>query len=238
MPHPLAHPAAVLPLRRYCPRWLSFPALVVGSLSPDAGYFFGGHQVQEFSHQFPGSFGFCLPVGLLMMGALYYVRPLAVGFLPEAWRRVWLPSCQRPLGSVSRVAVSLLIGIWIHQFLDSITHKDGWMAEHLECLETPLVEWPLRLRGCHCLWYVLSFAGISGLGLIYQRWLAGQGVASRPATEGGRVVHAVLLATLLMLVSVGFRFVYHWSAPYLEGLLNLAIVMAFLVKTRPRLDSH
>ena len=40
MPFPLAHPAAVLPFRRYCSRWLNFPALVIGSLVPDLGYLF------------------------------------------------------------------------------------------------------------------------------------------------------------------------------------------------------
>jgi len=59
MPFPVAHPAAVLPLRRYCPRYLSFPALVVGSLSPDLGYLFGHLHADWFSHRFwAGSFGF------------------------------------------------------------------------------------------------------------------------------------------------------------------------------------
>src|SRR6266404_5342332 len=62
MAFPLAHPAAVLPLRRYCPRGFNFAALVVGSLSPDAGYLFGQRNVDEFSHRVVGSFGFCLPV--------------------------------------------------------------------------------------------------------------------------------------------------------------------------------
>jgi Domain of unknown function (DUF4184) len=39
MPWTLAHPAAVLPLRPLCPHRLSFGALVVGSVSPDIGYY-------------------------------------------------------------------------------------------------------------------------------------------------------------------------------------------------------
>jgi hypothetical protein len=38
MPFPLAHPVAVLPFRRYCPRFFSLPALVAGSLVPDYGH--------------------------------------------------------------------------------------------------------------------------------------------------------------------------------------------------------
>ena len=56
-------------MRRFCPRYLSFPALIAGSLSPDFGYLFRHFHVDSFSHRFwAGSFGFCLPVGLLFVG--------------------------------------------------------------------------------------------------------------------------------------------------------------------------
>ena len=238
MPHPLAHPAAVMPLRRYCPRWLSFPALLVGSIIPDAGYLFGEFQAQDLSHEFIGGIVFCLPAGLLMLGVLHLSRPLLVGLLPGSYRRLLLPSCQRPLGSLWTIVISLLIGIWTHQILDSVTHKDAWLAMHSELLEATLVESPLRLRVCHCIWYALSFAGIIWLGMIYQRWLAGIAASSKSASDEGRLLNAVLLAALLMVVSVAFRMVYHWAAVYWEGALNLFILMAFLVRTRPRLDTN
>src|ERR1039458_6493774 len=77
MAFPLAHPAAVLPLRRYCPIWLSFPALVIGSLSPDAGYCLGdlgGLDWGTFSHGLLGSVAFCLPVGIVMLALFYGLR--------------------------------------------------------------------------------------------------------------------------------------------------------------------
>jgi hypothetical protein len=75
MPFALAHPAAVLPLRRYCPRQLDFPALLVGSLAPDLGYAFLPLHVYGFSHQFwAGSFGFCLPAGLVLV-LIFYKTP-------------------------------------------------------------------------------------------------------------------------------------------------------------------
>ena len=39
MPATFAHPSAILPLRRLCPTYLDFSALVIGSLAPDVGYF-------------------------------------------------------------------------------------------------------------------------------------------------------------------------------------------------------
>ena len=235
MPHPLAHPAAVLSLRRFCPRWFSFPALVVGSISPDAAYVFVGLKVQEFSHEFIGSIGFCLPAGLLMLWVLHRFRTLAVGLLPGSCQRMLLPLCQRPLGSPLTIVVSLLIGTWAHQFLDSVTHKDGWLVTH-SFLDAPLFMYVHQtFRICHCLWYALSFAGIVWVGLVYQRWAAGTAASSKPASDGGPLVNAVLLATSLMLVSACFRVVFHWSGVFLEGALNLFIVVAFLMRTQPDL---
>ena len=99
MPIPLAHPAAVLPLCRFCPRYLSFGALVIGSLLPDVAYtiddlnkfsrtlvFLFGPSVgyseyvrnawdwDDFSHTFAGSLGFCLPVGLLLLYGFLALR--------------------------------------------------------------------------------------------------------------------------------------------------------------------
>jgi hypothetical protein len=39
MPFTFAHPAAVLPLRRFCPDRLVWSALVIGTVSPDLEYF-------------------------------------------------------------------------------------------------------------------------------------------------------------------------------------------------------
>jgi hypothetical protein len=129
MPFPLAHPAAVLPLRRYCPRYFNFPALVIGSLCPDVGYFF---DCGNFSHRFlAGSVGFCLPVGLLCVLVFYGVRWPVVGILPAGYRRSLLPFCQRPAGNPFLIVLSLLIGVWTHLLLDSITHPDDWLVKYL-----------------------------------------------------------------------------------------------------------
>ena len=48
------------------------------------------------SHRFlAGSFGFCLPAGLLCVLAFYGVRWPLVGVLPASYRQVLLPLCQR-----------------------------------------------------------------------------------------------------------------------------------------------
>src|ERR1035438_3630138 len=102
MPFPLAHPAAVLPLRRYCPRWLSFPALVIGSLAPDAGYCLGelgGRDWGVFTHGVLGSVVFCLPLGMVLLALFYALRSPVVRMLPTPYQQALLPLCRRSSGS-------------------------------------------------------------------------------------------------------------------------------------------
>src|SRR5215471_2898907 len=104
MAFPLAHPAAVLPFRRWF-KWLNFPALVIGSLVPDAGYLVP--PFDELSHRFLGSLVFGLPVGGVILAAFYALRmPVAVR-MPRAIRRSILQVCERPLGPLWIAALSL-----------------------------------------------------------------------------------------------------------------------------------
>src|SRR5262249_43651981 len=110
MPFPLAHPAAVLPLRRFCPRFLSFPVLFMGSLSPDAGYLLA-RGVEEISHRLIGGLGLGLVLGLVMFYGFYWVLPLVMARFPASFRKMLRPLWIRPSGSFGIVALSVLIGV-------------------------------------------------------------------------------------------------------------------------------
>ena len=69
MPWTLSHPAAVLPLRRFSPRPLDFAALVVGSMTPDLGYYIDRFDLSTCPHP-AGSFVACVPTGVIP--ALFY----------------------------------------------------------------------------------------------------------------------------------------------------------------------
>ena len=174
MPFTLAHPAAVLlPLRRFCPRsWLSFPALIGGSISPDVGYCFGTLNMDDFSHGLSGSIAFCLPVGIVLLGIFYGLRSPVINLLPERHRNCLLPLWRQPVGPALTVILSLLIGIWIHLVLDSFTHNSGWMvANLLTVLQTPIFSAVGHKHSeiCNLLWYVCSFAGIVWLYLAWEQ---------------------------------------------------------------------
>jgi len=199
VPFTLAHPAAVLPLRRYCPRVLSLPGLIIGSLTPDVAYLFDEGKASHFSHGLLGSVVFCLPVGLLMFGAFYLLRRRVVKLLPPVYRRVLVPACERPLGPLWVIPVSVLLGAWTHIFWDSFTHNEGWFVQHLSFLQMPLMTRGSRTaRVCHVLWYGCSVAGVAWLLVAFERWK--QACAGRSAGGLGlAVLRDVALAVLFVL---------------------------------------
>lgn len=136
MPWTFAHPAAVLPLRRLCPRWLSWPGLILGAMAPDLSYYVGLHgPLRAFCHTPEGILAVCLPASLAMLAALLrFAKPLTV-LLPEPLRRLARAELKPPpqgvaLGFVIAV-LSILIGAATHVGWDFLTHGDGLSGELL-----------------------------------------------------------------------------------------------------------
>lgn len=106
MPWTFAHPAAVLPLRRFCPRYLNFPALMTGALMPDLGYYIPGADFATHAHSFQGSVEVCLPAGLAVLCVFLVLRkPLCFccrSRIARVWcrsprcRSHWLSRCRWP----------------------------------------------------------------------------------------------------------------------------------------------
>lgn len=143
MPFTLSHPAAILPLRKALGGRLPFYALIMGSISPDLGYFFGfGSYFTDNSHTFYRSFTFCLPMGIVLLlffsllkNGLFLLLPKALRLLgsaldhPNQWK----------LSNLPFTILAILVGAWIHIFWDSWTHYDGFVVERLEILKWQIV---------------------------------------------------------------------------------------------------
>jgi hypothetical protein len=208
MPFPLAHPAAVLPLKRYCPRWLCLPALVIGSVAPDAGYLFGEQHAGAFSHRIMGSFAFCLPAGIIMLALFYGLRTPAVKLLPDQYQQVFLPLCRRPLGSPWAIVVSILIGAMTHLLWDAFTHNDGWGVQHLPVLSTVVLTVGSRTaRVCHLLWYGCSIAGMMWLFVVFEKWKQTCISGDSTVRRRGMMWDAVLVVLLALPIALVHHFV-------------------------------
>jgi hypothetical protein len=199
MPFSPAHPAAVLPLTRWCPKHLSFAALVIGALTPDIGYLFG---IDSFCHNWLGSLGFSLPVGLFLIVLFYAVRKPLVTLLPPTHRLALQPFCAQRHGAWGTLVYSLLIGSWTHLLWDSFTHEDAWLVLHLSLLRQPLASIGGRqLQLCRGLWVLSSALGMILLIVKYSSWLKEvKGSSSLGAAKEWR--YYLSWATILLIVAV------------------------------------
>jgi Domain of unknown function (DUF4184) len=218
MPWTLSHPAAVLPLRRLSPRPLNFAALVVGSMTPDVGYYIDRFDLSDFAHTLPGSFIACLPTGVIMLFILYlFSRPVCYT-LPSPHRQSLLPLCPDfPTGLTSWaiILLSLLIGAWTHNFWDAFTHEHGWFVERIPWLQQPVMQ--LGSLTVHV--YLVLQEGSTVVGfliivLAYWLWLRHRPARSSATaeTDGWRYLFWLVIIALALVISVPAAVHYATSA--------------------------
>ena len=230
MPFPLAHPAAVLPLRRFCPRYLSFPALVVGSLCPDLGYLSGDWRLGNFSHRFlAGGFGFCLPVGLVVLAGLHFTRLLGRRILGARGQPDHQPERLGPVRSAVAIVVSLLLGAWSHLLLDALTHPDYWLLRYLPWLQG--TAWSMgghRFLFCDVLYAACTFGGVAWLAVAYlqgrERGAHSLSVIS-PAVKWGC---SLWLAGAILVIAESFRGTHQSLGLVAGGISTILAVTVFL----------
>ena len=231
MPFPLAHPAAVLPLRRFCPRLLSFPALVVGSICPDLGYAFGPTGVSDFSHTVLGGTAFGLLAGCILLGLVYASKTWVLALAPATYKDELGTAFQVTGRSIPIILFSLALGTWTHLLLDCFTHSHGWGAEHLQVLRTPVFALhgrPVRL--CHLTWYFCSFAGLTWLVVALRQWQGGHGPAGMDFRTS-YFIEGVIVAILVLPVEILHHYVRSGFGLLLIGVLSL--LLALVVLARP-----
>ncbi|MEO8204912.1 MAG: DUF4184 family protein [Chthoniobacterales bacterium] len=181
MPFTLSHPAAVLPFVRWTPKWLSFAAMVIGSLTPDVSYFFPRPRVSAWAHTFPGSFAWDLPVGIVLFGFFLFLREPLCRLLPSPNRELLLPLAQEKIrwspAFALKIGFSVLLGVWTHTLWDSFTHQHGFFVERIPALSRTLfVVWNIDIP---CFWVVQHISTFAGLGILigaYIFWLRSKGV--------------------------------------------------------------
>lgn len=173
MPITVCHPAAAVPLRKI---GLDFSALIVGSMMPDFEFFVRLTDGRLIAHTIPGIFLFCIPMGLITLFLFHKLIKFPLfSLLPHNHQIRLYPVAHRfrffPLSRFLLILLSLGIGAITHIFLDSFTHYDGWMVQHLSFLKMSLITLP---QGTVHLYFLLQYV-ISALcaGLLvywYVKW--------------------------------------------------------------------
>jgi hypothetical protein len=233
MPFTFAHPAAVLPLRRF--KYLQTVPLVIGSLVPDVPYYFPARfgQMLAETHTLHGSFAVDVPLGMvLLVMTLLLKDPLAV-LLPGRARALFLHSLERFSAQPFHwpiAVVSILIGSWTHIAWDSFTHTGGWTAAHVPALRASisLLGWDTTV--CHLLQYLSSILGLAVLAY----WLRGL-LLRMPEPKDRELLRprtrwlALTLICVTAVVVGGLHAYHHWDmlSYYRLGYLLLTRIIAW-----------
>lgn len=249
MPFPLAHPIAVLPLRRWVPRYFSLVGLVVGSVTPDAGYALRHLDFNRFTHSIAGSVLFCLPVGLIAAALVLAVRRPVASTFPTPHRQAVLPLCAGPAPAWWKLVLSVLVGAWTHLAFDALTHESALRAKHAETLqETVAAVEESGLKIYQVLWMIVSGGSMAFLGFLYLRHLKRATGVIRffdPSDRKRVFLWAALLVMPYLLVvpysyhvfepggfAVDKHALYGSLQPYLVLLTGVILALGFVIRSR------
>jgi hypothetical protein len=167
VPLTFAHPAIVLPLRR----WFLFAALACGAMAPDILYFLPVSKAvdRRYGHVFPGLVTFSVPAAILLwLLWRYWLRDAVIALLPTEEQQKWKVN-QQPFDPRSArawlmVLVAVVIGIASHVFLDGFSHRDGWGTEHIGLLTETGVR--VAHRDLAVYKVIQYFGSLVGLGIL------------------------------------------------------------------------
>jgi len=203
MPWTFAHPAAVLPLRRFCPWPLNFAALAIGALTPDFGYYIEVAGLAVYAHMFTYSVLVCLPTGWLLLACFYLGRKPVWFLLPQPHRGLLEPLTHRPapLGAAALLSAtaSIIAGAWSHIAWDSFTHRTGLMVARISLLQERVPGFGASdVRVYHVLQHLSTAAGIVLLVSAYRFYARREGVRPLFKYEREDKWRYVLFATILL----------------------------------------
>lgn len=202
MPFTFAHPAAVLPLKKFCPR-LNLPALITGSITPDLGYYMHNWMWSVSGHSFIGSLTFDIPAGLILLSVFYLtIRPIA-RLLPYPHREACsqiCPTIKLPsLAALFTACLSILVGAWTHIIWDGFTHANGWCVREFAAL-TPTVFtlYGYNITVWQCLQQASSVFGLIFLAWAYKNYVYGKRFLRHQDFLGGPARFGILLSIAIL----------------------------------------
>lgn len=176
MPFTLAHPAAILPLRRV--RFLRTAPLMVGAVTPDVPYYLplgpSGHPLRLGldTHSFVSSFTVDLALGMTLLLCVLALREPLTVLLPPRARALCLTALEpfrRRATEWLLAPFAILFGVWSHLLWDSFTHSDGWAVRRIPALASTFTIGWYTGEIYHILQYLSSAIGLTILALWYAR---------------------------------------------------------------------
>ncbi|MCE7002663.1 DUF4184 family protein [Kibdelosporangium philippinense] len=157
MPFTLAHPAAVLPFKR----WLWFPALAAGAMAPDVAYYL---PLPIDTHALVSVVTVDVVVGALMVLVAWVAQRPFLALCGDGVRRR-ANGMKAP--TLPILAASLVVGAATHVVWDAFTHTHGFIVQNWSLMRISVVG-PHRLY--NVFGYVSAIGGMLILGIVLRRW--------------------------------------------------------------------
>jgi hypothetical protein len=214
---------------------LNLPALVIGSIAPDFGYYIRRYALSDLAHTWHGVVLADVPTGLLVLSIFYLLRRPLWFLLPEPHRSALASRLSSPPLSLSFVisaAVSIAVGACTHIIWDSFTHPWGWIVRQIPALHLPWSIAGIPLSGYSVLQHGSTLVGLFVIGVAYVRWLRRQ---PRNEFRGGGDGWRYLLAISAGIVSLAVAIPLALDVAAVEGgphdSLKVFIVQAVIYST-------
>lgn len=229
MPFTLAHPAAIMPLRRI--RYLPTLALLVGSVIPDVPYYLPNRAFTLSLvdlHTLSGALLAGVPLGMLILAlGLLLRRPLTALMTARA-RWVSLREAEAFLAHPANWLLAIpaiYVGALTHILWDGFTHGDTWITRRVDVLNEPVDVFGLYTGPVsHILQYVTTVLGFLVIWYWYRLVAAEAPPEAAPGSHRRRLRRAwtlVLVGALIMGVVYTMR-AYH-QFPTVYGLFYLLL---------------
>jgi len=204
---------------------------VVGSVSPDIGYYVGRFDLAAIAHTSLGLLIVCLPTGLVLFALVRVLHRPVANLLPEPHRSALLSVPQVPrlttLPVVFAAAVSIIIGAMTHNAWDSFTHSAGYMVAKLPLLGIGVFG-NMNVRVYELLQHGSTLVGLVVVVVAYVKWLKRVQVNRvTPRFSSDRRRYALLFALLAGSVTLAVLVTYEMHGA--SGRANIALLIVRFV---------
>ncbi|WP_079908471.1 DUF4184 family protein [Paenibacillus sp. 32352] len=168
MPFTFAHPLYSLPIKYIRPRYFSLVGLILGSMSPDYGYFIALEPYQTIGHTHKGLLLQALPISVILLILLHLIMKPLAAHLPSVFHLDVRASHLirhfdfRNVKNWIVFVVSVALGFYSHIFVDAFTHQSGYFVMRYPVLQKTYGSVPLY----KLLQYVLSLIGLAAQGFL------------------------------------------------------------------------
>ncbi|WP_265497629.1 DUF4184 family protein [Providencia rustigianii] len=206
MPWTFSHPAVVFPIKQSkIGQWLSLPALILGSISPDLLYSFGLYQLATDAHSILGWLYIGLPLCLLIHWAVCKLETPLSTVVPFPIKKIQAYSLRYGLVLI----ISFFIGALTHIFWDALTHETGAAVRYWPFLQLKLHMTDKQEIGIYkILQHLGSLLGL--LYLSYQYWRYHKRQPDIQRYENGDKVKKIFIIGIFSSL-FAFPIAYHFS---------------------------